>query len=1256
MASTNTVTVGPVPIQWLSACSGLVQSRDAMDFLEVGHQDLVSAPLKSVKTFVLDSDTKALIAHIKTMPRRGLPMTASARRTTRRPNDILQLNDIGEGALLRKHRSQCKRGELWAESVVFKLEYGCTGTKWCDSSARVRRGCSCDLRLVFSATIEQVSKGQVHVQFCGPRGKVRGASWHSSKTEWQPHALHAQREHDRERWGDIARSANNTLLNMQAQLITVRREQQALVSSVVAVNSDAVPQLAVSASPPVVAAVNSDAVPPVSASPSAVAAVNSDAVPPMSASPSVAAVNNDAVPPVSASPSVAAVNSDAVPHVSASPSAVAAVNNDAVPPMSPSAVAAVNSDAVPQLAVSAAPQARNGQSMTTRVAELEEQARLVRHAKRRAQPTYTRADRDRIMMHGADGHQATATRNLIHRDSASADGVDGMVCNVPSQHYAQSVLDNAQRQRRGGLPAYEALRELCDGLAIEQRIILYLEADPAIDPAQYSRGYQLPQGAMQMVVFATPAMIDAAVDLDEIGVDTKHRTNEDKGCVQAIMWFKQRTQSRGTESYRPEFRAGYCHHDAQVLTICIANLDNYWTVKLTIDAIRAMMPCTDPACDHPIRRVLLDARGSFRLERACSAQRQRFAPLAGQTDKAAYEVRALRSCGIRPVLCRFHVFKAILEFCAVSMSLRCHETLAVLLMACKFISGGRSKQEVMDRWKVVKTQFLPCVGTLSPQQRTSFSEYIEENWVCEYWIETWTNIVRNDSTDAAVLAILQQLLTQNNAVERFWKTYLKIVCKFTMFKRRDDEARAVGSNATNLLDSLALDRFEAPTKRTNIAADVHNRTLLALAIVIRRGVQFGPNGVTYVRAGLSSRKLVYCGSHQPKAVETRVPQQHRGAWNVVRVWMRRKFVARGVPTDLGCELYCQHADLGCECCDGIYRGQQRGGCKHQMAKTIRMSYPDEEAAISGCIRDFAHQIRERERRTPKELQIVELLNTDAIAVWNHCDTVLAPTTRAVAATSQTAVGDVGVTTAAAPSQSATAISQPPTVSAATANTVTVAAAASRPSRGVQRLNYAAMSNQYNPHREERAVSQVNASKWSGDFATAHTVSSSDDEDTPPSSMQATTNETAILSSLQACGVVPSEVVEDELDQFAQELDHQETSLATRTGRSKAIEAKQRHQWRGGVADTRRPKFGLKNRSRPGGIAAIHRVDASKTGRSSRLASVAQIRGVKRAQSHANTIATATSISAERRGEKRGSRPSAVDTEPAAKEGRTGISF
>ena len=181
--------------------------------------------------------------------------------------------------MLRKHRSQCKRGELWAESVVFKIEYGCRGTKWCDSSARVRRGCSCDLRLVFSATIEQVSKGQVHVQFCGPRGKVRGASWHSSTTEWQPHALHAQREHDRERWGDIARSANNTLLNMQAQLITVRREQQALVSSVVAVNSDAVPQLAISASPRVAAAVNNDAMPPVSASPSAVAAVNSDAVP-----------------------------------------------------------------------------------------------------------------------------------------------------------------------------------------------------------------------------------------------------------------------------------------------------------------------------------------------------------------------------------------------------------------------------------------------------------------------------------------------------------------------------------------------------------------------------------------------------------------------------------------------------------------------------------------------------------------------------------------------------------------------------------------------------------------------------------------------------------------------------------------------------------------------------------------------------------------------------------------------------------------
>lgn len=78
---------------------------------------------------------------------------------------------------------------------------------------------------------------------------------------------------------------------MQAQLITVRREQQALVSSVansgsvpqlaVSVNSDAVPQLAVSASPPAVVAVKNDAVPQlaVSASPSAVATVNSDAVP-----------------------------------------------------------------------------------------------------------------------------------------------------------------------------------------------------------------------------------------------------------------------------------------------------------------------------------------------------------------------------------------------------------------------------------------------------------------------------------------------------------------------------------------------------------------------------------------------------------------------------------------------------------------------------------------------------------------------------------------------------------------------------------------------------------------------------------------------------------------------------------------------------------------------------------------------------------------------------------------------------------------
>ena len=605
------------------------------------------------------------------------------------------------------------------------------------------------------------------------------------------------------------------------------------------------------------------------------------------------------------------------------------------------------------------------------------------------------------MQLGADGHHANKVRSLMSRDEqASASPVPRML--VPTQQYAQSVLDSEARRKRGvdahgcGVPAYEALHELCTGTLVDQqRIILYHVPDPTLDPRDVQGGYAVPREAMHLIVFATPAMIDAAVAADEIGVDTKWRTNEDKGCIQAIMWFKQRRKPREREGYRPEFRAGYVNHDAQVLTIAMANLDNYWTVKLTIEAIRDMMPCSDPNCPHPIRRVAVDDRGSFALKRCCTARRHRFVPAAGQTDKAAYEVRALRQSGITPVLCRFHVYQAFLEYLTVGdrnrIAIKCHDTLGMLLLLFKSVSLGWTKEDVQARWTFVKAKVLPQLVdavNFTTQQLQKVVTYIEAEWLCEYWVETWTHISRRvhgasgQAADDALAAILRGLLTSNNSVECLWKFYLQVVCEGSQFKRRDDEARAIGCNSTNLLDNLALSAQEAPNKRTSIKADVHGRTVLALAIVIRGGVSRGPNGIYYVRAGLSSRNILQFGSHRPENVEVRAPSRLRGVWNTVRVWTRQKFEARGAEKGLGWGVYCYHPDLGCECVDSTYRGQQRGGCKHQMACRLFESYEVGQAR-QGCIRDIAHAVREREKRTPRGLQVQAVLSKSDWEVWSY---------------------------------------------------------------------------------------------------------------------------------------------------------------------------------------------------------------------------------------------------------------------------------
>ena len=192
-------------------------------------------------------------------------------------------------------------------------------------------------------------------------------------------------------------------------------------------------------------------------------------------------------------------------------------------------------------------------------------------AKQSARRVYSKGERLRILELYSLGNLALEIQALLPEDPPR-----------PPLDYIQTTIDNERRRTRAGLPAYEALHLMCRDIlaeAEEKIVMLYLVDDPAVNPDDYPKGLGLPVTALQIVVCATVDMVDSMLSAEGIGIDTKWRTREDKGCIQAVMAFAQRTQPNLPAEHRPEFRAGYRHQKARCVTIALANLDNYWTVK-----------------------------------------------------------------------------------------------------------------------------------------------------------------------------------------------------------------------------------------------------------------------------------------------------------------------------------------------------------------------------------------------------------------------------------------------------------------------------------------------------------------------------------------------------------------------------------------------------------------------------------------------------------------------------------------------------
>ena len=120
----------------------------------------------------------------------------------------------------------------------------------------------------------------------------------------------------------------------------------------------------------------------------------------------------------------------------------------------------------------------------------------------------------------------------------------------------------------------------------------------------------------------------------------------------------------------------------------------------------------------------------------------------------------------------------------------------MLIVCSKFIARGRTIGEVQDRWVVVKEEAIPELG-LEEETEKAVIDYLQDEWMCEQWVSTWTGIGRHSDNSATRLRY-RHFPRTNNATERLWLTYLADVCEYRMFKVRFNASLYLNAQADPL--------------------------------------------------------------------------------------------------------------------------------------------------------------------------------------------------------------------------------------------------------------------------------------------------------------------------------------------------------------------------------------------------------------------------------------------------------------------------
>ena len=216
---------------------GSFQGREVdADKFASWHPALIGAPLNSAGNLIRDKprngETMAPIAVERPAGATSRPQPKIKNRSV---DDVKTLTALGRAALARESGGsggsktlQRRTSQLYRDSQVWKMAFQCRGTDtMCDEQEAKANGCTCALRVVYSATVQQVADGVVRIVVTGCAHRD-GGSLHSSTIKWDPE----RRRRDTQQAPVVLAAANRAanvasteLFDLRAQLVGAQRDQ-----------------------------------------------------------------------------------------------------------------------------------------------------------------------------------------------------------------------------------------------------------------------------------------------------------------------------------------------------------------------------------------------------------------------------------------------------------------------------------------------------------------------------------------------------------------------------------------------------------------------------------------------------------------------------------------------------------------------------------------------------------------------------------------------------------------------------------------------------------------------------------------------------------------------------------------------------------------------------------------------------------------------------------------------------------------------